>query len=355
MNPTEIDVFNGDADGLFAAHQLRLAEPGPDPARVEVVTGLKREIGLLERIALPIAPAHAERQVPRGAPVSPRGRRAGGEGADARPLQLRVFDIALGRNRPALDRLLAAGATVRWFDHHHPGVVPEHPRLRAVIDTAPDTCTSLIVDRELRGAHRRWAVAAAFGDNLTAVAHALGVAGGLGERELAQLRELGEAVNYNGYGETLDDVLLAPAALYARLSPYGDPLDFARDDPLVSELAARRRGDLAIAVQLPPWRESATGAVFVLPDEAWSRRVLGGFANLLAERSSASAFAVLKARTDGSYMASVRAPLDRPRGTDRLCRRFGGDGRAGAGGIDRLAADQLDAFACAFEQHDWGR
>jgi hypothetical protein len=54
-------------------------------------------------------------------------------------------------------------------------------------------------------------------------------------------------------------------------------------------------------------------------------------------------------------MASVRAPLDRPKGTDRLCRRFGGDGRAGAGGVDRLAAEELDAFARAFEQHDWGR
>jgi len=327
MNPIEIDVFNGDADGLFAAHQLRLAEPGPDPARVRVVTGLKREIALLERIDAPAAGA----------------------------LEMRVFDIALSRNRAALDRLLAAGATVRWFDHHHPGAVPEHPRLRTFIDTSPGTCSSLIVDRELRGTHRRWAVAAAFGDNLTAIAHALGASMGLTEHELAQLRELGESVNYNGYGESMDDVLIAPAALYARLAAYGDPLDFAAADPVVTELAARRRTDLATAVQLPPWRESASGALFVLPDEGWSRRVLGSFANLLAERSSASAFAVLRARADGSYMASVRAPLDRPKGTDRLCRRFGGDGRAGAGGVDRLAAEELDAFARAFEQHDWGR
>ena len=327
MNPVEIDVFNGDADGLFAAHQLRLAEPGPDPVRVKVVTGLKREIALLERIEVPAAGA----------------------------LDLRVFDIALARNRAALDRLLAAGATVRWFDHHHAGDIPAHPRLRTCIDTAPQVCSSLLVDRELGGRYRRWAVAAAFGDNLTAVAHALGVSMGLNEHELAQLRELGESVNYNGYGESTDDVLIAPAALYARLAAYTDPLDFVAADPVVTELAARRRADLATAVQLPPWRESASGALFVLPDEGWSRRVLGSFANLLAERSSASAFAVLRARADGSYMASVRAPLDRPKGTDRLCRRFGGDGRAGAGGVDRLAAEELDAFARAFEQHDWGR
>jgi hypothetical protein len=350
MKPIEIDVFNGDADGLFAAHQLRLAEPGPDPGRVAIVTGLKREIALLERIELPVG-----RDALPHSPLSPRGRGAGGEGADHQALQLRVFDIALGRNRAALERLLAAGATVRWFDHHHPGTVPEHPRLRTCIDTSPDVCTSLLVDRELRGKHRRWAVAAAFGDNLGAVAHALGASMGLNECELAQLRELGEAVNYNGYGETTDDVLIAPPALYARLAVYADPLDFACDDPIVTDLAACRRTDLATSAQLPPWRESAAGAVFVLPDEGWSRRVLGSFANLLAERSSASAFAVLRAHADGSYMASVRAPVDAPKGADRLCRRFGGDGRAGAGGIDRLPAGELDAFARAFEQHDWGR
>lgn len=329
MRPVEIDVFNGDADGLFAAHQLRLAEPGPDPGAVRIVTGLKREIALLDRIAPDAA--------------------AGGA------LQLRVFDIALGRNLAPLQRLLAAGATVRWFDHHHAGRIPEHPALQTLIDVAPDVCTSLLVDRVLGGRYRRWAVAAAFGDNLAAVAHALGASSGLNEGELAQLRELGEAVNYNGYGETAADVLIEPAALYGRLSVYGDPLEFVGDDPIVSELAARRRADLATAMQVRPWRESAAGAVFLLPDAGWSRRVLGAFANLLAERSSSGASAVLKARDDGSYMASVRAPVERPRGTDRLCRRFGGDGRAGAGGIDRLAAEELDAFARAFEQHDWGR
>jgi hypothetical protein len=198
-------------------------------------------------------------------------------------------------------------------------------------------------------------VAAAFGDNLAAVARALGASAGLDEHQLALLRELGESVNYNGYGETMDDVLIAPAALYARLAEYADPLAFAAADPVVAELAARRRADLATALQLPPWRDGPAGAVFVLPDEGWSRRVLGSLANRLAERSPAAAFAVLKACADGSYMASVRAPLDRPRGADRLCRRFGGDGRAGAGGIDRLPAGELDAFARAFDGNDWGR
>ena len=40
------DVFNGDADGLCALHQLRLAEPRDSV----LITGVKRDIGLLKKV-----------------------------------------------------------------------------------------------------------------------------------------------------------------------------------------------------------------------------------------------------------------------------------------------------------------
>jgi hypothetical protein len=40
------DVFNGDADGICALHQLRLAFPATN----NLVTGTKREIDLLQRV-----------------------------------------------------------------------------------------------------------------------------------------------------------------------------------------------------------------------------------------------------------------------------------------------------------------
>lgn len=328
MTPLEIDVFNGDADGLFAAHQLRLAEPGPDQGEVRIVTGLKREIDLLERVEV--------------------------DAAEAARLSLRVFDISLARNRTALLRLLERGATVRWFDHHHAGELPAHPRLRLTIDTSPAICTSALVDRELQGRFRHWAVAAAYGDNLPELARALG-SPLLAEHELLLLRELGEAVNYNGYGETEADLLIAPAALYRRLAGCADPLDFVRGDAIVHELAARRRRDLAKALCARPWSRCDAGEIYRLPDEGWSRRVLGPLANLLAERDPASAFAVLRPTIAGTSVVSVRAPAAAPRGADRLCRAFGGDGRPAAAGIDRLPDSQCAAFACAFAQHDWGR
>ena len=40
------DVFNGDADGIFALVQLRLAEPKVS----RLITGVKRDISLLKQV-----------------------------------------------------------------------------------------------------------------------------------------------------------------------------------------------------------------------------------------------------------------------------------------------------------------
>jgi len=40
------DIFNGDADGICALHQLRLEEPRD----AELVTGVKRDIKLVGRV-----------------------------------------------------------------------------------------------------------------------------------------------------------------------------------------------------------------------------------------------------------------------------------------------------------------
>jgi hypothetical protein len=64
---------------------------------------------------------------------------------------------------------------------------------------------------------------------------------------------------------------------------------------------------------------------------------------------------VLTRNADGSYVASVRAPLSVRRDADRLCRQFPtGGGRSGAAGINALAHRQLPDFLRAFE-HIFGQ
>lgn len=318
-----IDVCNGDADGLCAVVQWRLAHPC---AGAELVTGLKREIALLERV---------------------QGAGAGDE--------VLVCDLALGRNIAALRRLLDSGVRVRWFDHHAPaGDVPAHPALQLHLDTASDVCTSLLVDRALGGAQRRWALVGAWGDNLGSVADRLGAASGLDAQACARLRELGEALNYNAYGDDVSDLCIAPAALYPLLLRHADPLEFVAREPIAAELQCRRADDLACARRVAPLWQGAGGSIVALPDAPWSRRVLGAYANELATAEPARAHAVLKALPGGAHAVRVRAPLAAPLGAHRLAQRFGGAGRARAAGIDALPAAQLDEFVAAFDAMRWG-
>ncbi|HEU4621989.1 MAG TPA: hypothetical protein VFS42_07175 [Burkholderiaceae bacterium] len=95
----------------------------------------------------------------------------------------------------------------------------------------------------------------------------------------------------------------------------------------------------------------------VLPDEAWARRISGTFANQLALDEPACAHAVLKPVLDhmrgASYLVSVRAPIARSDDAAALCQQFGGTGRVGAAGIDRLPSARLDAFVAAFQAVPW--
>ena len=309
-----IDVFNGDADGICSLHQLRLAEPVDGV----LVTGLKRDIGLLARV----------------------------QGGPDRVVT--VLDISLDRNRQDLLRLLSEGASVLYFDHHVAHDVPEHPRLQAYIDASPQVCTAILVDRYLQGRYAAWAVVAAFGDGLRAAAQSLADSVGLDRGQQSMLCQLGEVLNYNSYGETAADVLIHPHLLYGIVHRYEDPFELCAHEPVLAALTNRMDADLALAWCIVPMYEDAHCRVHRLPDAAWSRRVMGTFANRLADREGGSTCVVLKDNGDASLSASVRLPRamvpEAADDADHFCRRFGGAGRKGAAGVDRLPLPRLDDF-----------
>jgi hypothetical protein len=319
MTVRRFDVCNGDADGLCAAVQWRLHEPAP----AALLTGLKREIALVGQVQA----------------------QAGDE--------INVFDLSMRPNRDALQRLLGAGVRVRYFDHHVVEDMPVHPLLESHVDTASDACTSLLVDRRLGGAFRPWALVGIYGDNLAEVADRLALESNVDAGDCALLRRLGEAINYNAYGDHEGDVHIAPRALHAIMLRYRDPRDMLAHEPVVDEIDAQRRCDLQQALAVAPLWQDEGASVRVLPDAPWSRRVLGCIANELANAEPQRAHAVLKRQGRG-YSVSVRAPLVSPAGAHALCSRFGGGGRARAAGIDGLAHEELERFVCAFARARWG-
>jgi hypothetical protein len=312
------DVFNGDADGICALHQLRLAHP----ADATLVTGVKRDIELLQRVPCDAA------------------------------IDVTVLDISLDMNVASLTHLLAAGARVAYFDHHSARHAFAHPGLHLVWDDAPDVCTSLLVDRALNGRFRQWAIVAAFGDNLGVCARKLATESGLSDRDIGALDELGRLLNYNAYGDAVADLHVPPDALYRELHAYVEPLGFTAMSPHFRLLAEGYRHDAAHIEALEPYRVWDDGALYILPDARWARRISGIFANRLAAQRRNSSFAVLTANADGSHVVSVRSGEPQLRPANGLCQQFpGGGGRRVAAGINRLPATALDSFVNAFSTY----
>ena len=309
-----IDVFNGDADGICALHQLRLA----DPQDGQLITGVKRDIALVKQVQASAVDS------------------------------VTILDISLDKNRDALVDVLATGAAVTYVDHHFAGEIPQDAKLSAHIDTDAETCTGLIVNGLLNGAHLPWAVVAAFGDNLLDTARHAASPLQLSDAQLEQLQKLGTLLNYNGYGSSLSDLYFPPAELYQRIRPYADPFAFINEDAAFKSLSDGYEDDYAKATAIEPYQHDDVMAMYLFPNQPYARRISGVYANELAQTHPDRAHALLSELDDGSYLVSVRAPVNNRTGADDLCRQFDtGGGRKAAAGINRLPADELERFASA--------
>lgn len=164
---THYDILNGDADGLCALVQLRLQQP----AETTLVTGVKRDIWLLDRIK-----------------AGPGDR-------------LTVLDISLDSNRNDLQRILVAGAQVETTPHRSPitrAGRPHRHRLGRVHQPArrPASCR-----RAASMGHRR-----RLRRQPSSSARQLAATTTFSAIEIVQLQALGEALNYNAYGEAVADL-----------------------------------------------------------------------------------------------------------------------------------------------------
>ncbi|MDH3635804.1 MAG: acetyltransferase [Gammaproteobacteria bacterium] len=309
------DVFNGDADGICALQQLRLKSP----REATLVSGLKRDISLLLQVDA-----------------------VSGD-------EITVLDVSLDKNRDALVDLLARGVKVFYADHHFAGDIPDSNLLDCHIDVAADTCTSLIINKLLGNAQARWAVVGAYGDNFDQAAHELGASLGLSEDDQAEFQQLGICLNYNGYGFELEDLLFHPVDLFGLVHPFADPADFIADEPAYGDLLAQYQDDMSRAQNAYAESESPSGAIYLLPNEGWARRIVGVMGNQLAKQYPERAHALLVDMGDGHHRVSVRAPYNRKDGADELCRQFpSGGGRKAAAGINALAEDLLAQFIDRF-------
>ncbi len=312
------DIFNGDADGICALIQLRLAKP----LEATLITGIKRDIQLLKKINV-----------------------VAGD-------QLTVLDVSMQKNTDQLNNALDNGAKIFYADHHQAGDIPKHPNLTALIDTSSDTCTSLIINQHLQGQFPLWAITAAFGDNLYQSAHKLASSINISTERVEQLKKLGTYINYNGYGSCLADLHFTPDKLYQEMASYASPIDFIADNQLIyQQLESGYLNDMRTAELTQPEYSDEKIAVYILQDETWARRVSGVFSNDLANQYPDRAHAVVTVTPGNDYQISVRAPLNNKSKADELCASFPtGGGRKAAAGINHLPINKLSAFITKFKE-----
>ena len=168
-------------------------------------------------------------------------------------------------------------------------------------------------------------------------------------KKTEELRELGELINYNAYGETIDDLHFSPEVLFKALQPFSDPFEFYHASGELNQLREGFRNDMRKAESELPVRQTSAGRIYQFQNQAWCRRVSGVFSNQVAREALDLAHALLVERKDGTFLVGVRAPISKPQGAEKLCIKFSGGGRAAAAGINNLAPEEVDRFFDAFD------
>lgn len=312
-----IDVFNGDADGIFSLIQWRKANPISSSDEQLLVTGVKRDIALLEQVT----------------------------NSYAANSTITVLDVSFDKNVGSVKRLLGVCNHIFYCDHHKADQLFEHHKLSVKINTEPSVCTGLLVNGQLKGEHPLWALAATYGDGLDHIAKKYADSLAFDTNQQQQLKELGVLVNYNGYGSTVGDLHYKPSELYQLLFKYETPFDVIADPE--SPYSVLKKGyDADIALARNSQQLSQEGIVAtILDDAAWARRISGTYGNQLAADSPDKPIVVVTNNASGSYTISLRAPKNNPYGASTICSQFKtGGGREGAAGINQLPVDELNKF-----------
>ena len=276
-------AYNGDADGICSMVQWGLAH-GVEGKRI---TGVKRDIELLKRVF-----------------------------ADDED-EIIVMDISLARNHSMTTELIERGIKITWFDHHLAG--DEIADLESYVDTSSNVCTAIIVENYL-GIESDWAQVALHGDGLSDYS------------SKPEFKELGELLNYNGYGADLSDLHFHPDELMLHCLESKTPNEFMKTS-IFTKLQQGFATDMAQAESI-----GETEGIYLLPNEPWARRVVGVMAHRInATGSGPHIIAIDKGDT---LQVSVRGR----NGIGELCAMFGGGGRATAGGIDALPKEDMPAL-----------
>lgn len=306
-------IFNGDADGIIAARIFH----GDGEGKGRFITGVKRDTSLLKQLV------HLS------------------------DLSIWVFDISVEKNIDSLKKLLEKNCMIKWFDHHVSADIPNHRKFLPVINTDSNINTTWLVSNHQKR-FTPWTVAGLFGDSMVEKALNIGKAIDLNEKQIGKLKEFGELLNYNAYGEKVEDLYYSPVGILKQSFNYSNIFDFINQTDIYEILSKGRAEDLQKALKA----EQIASGIILFPNTAWAKRVIGDYANALSKKEPDLAHAVLVENKEGDFVVSVRSAINQEKNVAAFCSQFPtGGGRIKAGGINKLSQEDLASFISAFIQY----
>ncbi|MGO1250418.1 DHH family phosphoesterase [Psychrobacter sp.] len=320
-----IDVFNGDADGIFSLIQWRKAHPIHGSDKQHLVTGVKRDISLVQQITDDLAFE---------APIT-------------------VLDVSFDKNVDGVKQVLEVCQSLFYCDHHKADKLFEHEKLTTKINTEPTVCTGLLLNAYLQDKYPLWAVASAYGDGLDSIAKRHIQRLNLNDSQQSQLKKLGVLVNYNGYGSSVEDLHFDPAEMFNLLANYESPFDIVQDKE--SPFLQLEQGYIDDMTKVESSENISSDdklVALLLEDAAWARRISGTYGNQLAAKNPDKPVIIASHNAEGSLAISLRAPKNNPYGASTICSQFAtGGGREGAAGVNKLPKSDIDAFIDTVSKH----
>ncbi len=151
-------------------------------------------------------------------------------------------------------------------------------------------------------------------------------------------------MNYNAYGSSVDDLHFLLAEILEQMKPYADPLVFLQGENIIDELEQGHQADFQ-KIEQAEW---LTPNIVRLPDEKWTRRVVGDYAYRLVREEPDKDFAVLLTMGE-NYQVSIRSSAKNNKNAGEFCLQFPtGGGRVSAAGINTLPKKALSIFIDRF-------
>ena len=114
-------------------------------------------------------------------------------------------------------------------------------------------------------------------------------------------------LNYNSYGDAIEELYYSPVELHKRMRNYSNPVTFIEGESVFSNLREAYYQDMSAARGVLGETRPG-GLVNFLPNLPWARRLTVTFANLIANDYRNQVIAVLTHGDSHHYRVHLRTP-----------------------------------------------